>query len=146
MVVAVVALSVAMSASAVALPDGKAAKRVVNTAPEAYREVGSAGNPAFETGCTNLGGHYETAAFFKDRQGIVHLKGAITCTGTSQTAFFLPPGYRPADNKFHVELGVVLQDADGDGQVVVDGHTGAVTAPNSTGAFFVDGIEFRALN
>jgi hypothetical protein len=147
MVVAVVALSVAMSASAVAVPGGQSAKRTASTAaPEAYREVGSPGNPAFEAGCTNLGGQYETAAFFKDRQGMVHLKGAVTCTGTSQNAFLLPPGYRPADNKFHVELGVVRSADDGDGEIVVDGHTGVVTAPNASGSFFLDGIEFRALN
>ena len=50
-----------------------------------------AGNPAFLNGCSNVGGVYETAAFFKDRQGIVHLKGAVTCPGTSQTVFHLPP-------------------------------------------------------
>jgi hypothetical protein len=133
MVVAVIALSVAMSASAVALPGsdtGSTAKRVSDVAPEAYREVGSDGNPVFLNGCSNVGGVYETAAFFRDRQGIVHLKGAVTCPGTSQTAFQLPPGYRPADNKVHVELSIVQGAADGDGQVFVTGHEGAVAAPN----------------
>ena len=150
MVVAVIALSVAMSASAVALPGsdtGSTAKRVNDVAaPEAYREVGSDGNPAFLNGCSNVGGIYETAAFFKDRQGIVHLKGAVTCPGTSQTAFQLPPDYRPADDKVHVELSIVQGAADGDGQVFVTGHEGAVAAPNVTGAFWLDGIHFRAVN
>jgi len=149
MVVAVIALIVAMSASAVALPGSgtvSTTTRVRDVAPEAYREVGSTGNPAFLNGCTNLGGIYETAAFFKDREGIVHLKGAVTCPGTSQTAFKLPPGYRPADNKIHIQLSIVQNAADGDGQVVVSGHEGAVAAPNASGAFWLDGITFRALS
>jgi hypothetical protein len=135
MVVAVIALSAAMSASAVARPGGTS---------EAYREVGSAGNPAFQNGCTNLGGVYQTAAFFKDAQGIVYLKGAVTCPGTSQVAFELPPGYRPAADKDHIQLSIVASAPDGDGEVAVDGAGGAVLAPNATGAFFLDGIEFRA--
>jgi hypothetical protein len=87
-------------------------------------------------------GVYETAAFFKDRQGIVHLKGAVTCPGTSHTR----SSYRPADNKVHVELRIVQGAADGDGQVFVTGHEGAVVGTNVTGAFWLDGIHFRALN
>jgi hypothetical protein len=114
------------------------AKRVSDVAaPEAYREVGSAGNPAASR---------RPPPSFKDRQGIVHLKGAVTCPGTSQTAFQLPPGYRPADNKVHVELSTVQGAADGDGQVFVTGHEGAVAAPNVAGALWLDGIHFRAVN
>ena len=113
--------------------------------PEPYRVIGNAGNPAFENGCTNLGGVYETAAFFKDREGMVHLRGAVTCPGTSQTAFQLPPGYRPAAGKVHAEL-VATNAADGDSEVVVDGASGAVAAPNVSGFFRLDGIQFRAAN
>jgi hypothetical protein len=120
-------------------------------APERYRVIGTPGNPAFQNGCTNQGGPSETAAFFKDREGIVQLRGAVTCPGTSQTAFQLPPGYRPAENKIHVELSIT-NAADGDSQVVVAGTgfgatgDGAVAAPNVSGAFRLDGISFRAVN
>lgn len=123
------------------------AKRVSDVAaPEAYREVGSAGNPAFLRDAATSAASRRPPPSFKDRQGIVHLKGAVTCPGTSQTAFQLPPGYRPADNKVHVELSTVQGAADGDGQVFVTGHEGAVAAPNVTGAFWLDGIHFRAVN
>ena len=137
MVVAVIALSAAMSASAVARPGGTAA-------PEAYRVVGSAGNPAFQNGCTNVGGVHETAAFFKDAQGVVHLRGVVRCPGTSLVAFDLPPGYQPAEDKDHVELSIVESAPDGDGPVAIDGADGSVLAPNASGTFFLEGIEFRA--
>jgi hypothetical protein len=71
------------------------AKRVSDVAaPEAYREVGSAGNPAFLRDAATSAASRRPPPSFKDRQGIVHLKGAVTCPGTSQTAFQLPPGYR----------------------------------------------------
>lgn len=87
--------------------------------PEPYRVIGYVGNPPFENGCTNLGGVYETAA--------------------------LPPGYRPAAGKVHAEL-VATNAADGDSEVVVDGASGAVAAPNVSGFFRLDGIQFRAAN
>jgi hypothetical protein len=64
---------------------------------EEWIEIGgSGGEPAFENSWANLGGAYETVAFYKDPFGRVHLKGALD-TGTSgTTAFTLPVGYRPA--------------------------------------------------
>jgi hypothetical protein len=116
--------------------------------PEAYREVGSPGNPDFQNGCTNIGGMSETAAFFKDRQGIVHLRGRVTCTGAGLDAFQLPAGYRPANGKIHTELTVVEAAPDGDGPVLVlgtgFGADGGVRAPNASGEFVIDGIQFRA--
>lgn len=112
--------------------------------PEDWRVVGSPGNPVFQNACSNVGGTSETAAFFKDRQGIVYLRGAVTCPGTSQTAFQLPAGYRPAAGKVHSELHYVVSAPDSDGLVIVDGTSGAVAAPNSSGEFRIDGIQFRA--
>jgi hypothetical protein len=113
-------------------------------APEEFRVVGAAGNPAFQNGCANAGGPYETAAFFKDHDGVVHLRGAVTCPGTGLPAFLLPPGYRPAPGKIHSELQTVLQAPNGIGPVVVDGSAGGVQTPNTTGQFVIDGIGFRA--
>ncbi len=113
-------------------------------APEAYRVVGAPGNPGFENGCGNVGAPYGSAAFFKDHEGMVHLRGAVTCSGTSQPAFLLPPGYRPAAGAVHSQLQSVANRPGGIGAVVVGGTTGAVTAPNASGAFWIDGISFRA--
>ena len=82
--------------------------------------MGAAGEPAFENSCSNLGFGFETAGFYKDGFGIVHLVGDITgCTGGA--IFTLPAGYRPSTStRFLVEdgntdgaAGVVRVDTDG---------------------------------
>jgi hypothetical protein len=80
-------------------------------AGENWHEVGTAGEPAFGTGCSNYetsltpGGPnvVNTLAFAKDKLGYVHLKGVFTCDNTaSGTVFNLPAGYRPAAGKLGV--------------------------------------------
>ncbi len=63
-----------------------------------FREVGAPGEPLFESNCQNHPATgFSTAAFYKDSTGIVHLKGLVACPATGvQTAFTLPPGYRPS--------------------------------------------------
>ena len=65
---------------------------------EGWHLVGTAGEPPFLVDWTNyLAAAYEPAAFRKDRDGQVHLRGAVmrpTDTGGS-TVFSLPAGYRP---------------------------------------------------
>jgi hypothetical protein len=75
-----------------------------------WREIGAAGQPSFDCNsmipCTwaNYGGGYNTAAFYKDPVGIVHLKGLIKVIPQLATSyscdlpriFTLPAGYRPA--------------------------------------------------
>jgi hypothetical protein len=64
-------------------------------APESVRAVGAAGQPAFGTGWSNVGGSFQTAGFYKDPFGIVHLQGDVKSTGASSTIFTLPSGYCP---------------------------------------------------
>jgi hypothetical protein len=64
------------------------------TPPEAFREIGAAGQPPFENGATNFGSEFSTAAFFKDHEEVVHLKGTVTAT-SGTVIFTLPTGYRP---------------------------------------------------
>lgn len=64
---------------------------------EEWREVGASGQPAFANSWVNFGAGHETAAFYKDACGRVHLKGNIKSgTAVNTTAFTLPEGYRPA--------------------------------------------------
>jgi hypothetical protein len=63
----------------------------------AWREIGTAGNPTFQSGFTNFGGGYSTAAFLQDHAGFVHLKGFVMGPSGS-TAFSLPAGFRPAQH------------------------------------------------
>lgn len=58
------------------------------------------GGVGFANGWVNFGAPYDTAAYYKDPDGFVHLKGLIS-TGTLGTgAFTLPVGYRPLE--YHV--------------------------------------------
>lgn len=71
-------------------------------ANEAWRVIGSTGQPAFSGGWSNspLGVVPFSARFTKDVVGTVHLAGQITggtisCTAGVGTVFVLPAGYRP---------------------------------------------------
>jgi hypothetical protein len=80
---------------------------------EAPHEVGAPGEPAFQNGWSwgNSGGSWvcpntnncenESPGFYKDRLGMVHLKGTAqrdSASGSSDVLFVLPLGYRPARN------------------------------------------------
>ena len=62
----------------------------VNT-PQAWQEI-----TAFLNNWVNLGGTKDTAGYYKDRSGIVRLKGAVGSGVNGQALFLLPTGYRPA--------------------------------------------------
>ena len=121
--------------------------------PESWHEVGTAGEPDFETGWSNYGGGAASVAFYKDPFGVVHLRGAAKCTptggqdctpGFSQDVFFLPEGYMPAAaEEFAVDSNLafgevaVLNTAVGLGEVVA--QAGSVQT-----YIALDGITFRA--
>jgi hypothetical protein len=69
------------------------------TALEPVHRVGAPGEPSFEGGATNLGpvlgANAQTAGFYKDHEGIVHLVGFVK-TGAAGAIFRLPAGFRPA--------------------------------------------------
>jgi hypothetical protein len=73
------------------------------TPPEGWHEVGAAGEPSFENGWAEIVGSPppapETVGFYKDQEGIVHLKGSALGGKNVQSMFKLPPGYRPASGK-----------------------------------------------
>jgi hypothetical protein len=120
---------------------------------EEWREVGATGQPAFVNSWANVA-TYNTAAFYKDALGIVHLKGMITSpagagTGNFTTAFTLPEGFRPA------AVGVYPSRADtaGTGRGacaaitstgVLTGNVDGVAANTVVTNFTLDGIHFRA--
>jgi hypothetical protein len=73
-------------------------------APEGFHEVGAPGEPAFREGCTNNPAFPElqSVGFYKDREGVVHLKGSYTCANGGM-AFNPPPGYRPPGGEIHAQ-------------------------------------------
>jgi hypothetical protein len=121
---------------------------------EGWHEVGAPGEPPFENGCSHAttgsaDREYERVAFFKDKLGIVHLKGVFQCPGSDIVAFRLPPGYRPADHRFIVEsawnptanalVPLFINGAGTAPNGTQDGAIGATTAKMG-----LDGVTFRA--
>jgi hypothetical protein len=66
---------------------------------EAWHLIGGSGEPAFATGWSNYSTtNFQSAGFFKDPSGMVHLKGLVkksTAVASPDTIFTLPVGYRP---------------------------------------------------
>lgn len=104
-----------------------------------WHEVGSGGGePAFENSWVNNGGTRDTAAFYKDACGIVHIKGLIKDGTIGQTAFTLPTGYRP---KQTLHLPVISSDAIG--YMTID-EAGAVKATAGDNGWFTVHCSFIA--
>jgi hypothetical protein len=110
------------------------------TAPEAYHEIGTAGAPGFKNGSHNFGQGFSTAAFFRDHEGIVHLKGTVTASIFTEI-FTLPAGYRPAQELFVPTVATSAASAvliKSNGDVEVRG------GPGATNNYTLDSITFRA--
>jgi hypothetical protein len=107
---------------------------------EPFREVGAAGEPAFQNSWGNFGSGRTTVGFFKDQQEIVYLKGSLF-GGTGGVAFTLPEGYRP-----NATLLVPAGSGDFTQTDLTIASTGAVTvfcSGGCTGSVGLDGISFR---
>jgi hypothetical protein len=117
-------------------------------ANEAWRQIGAANQPAFENDWRNFNGLYETAAFRKDRDGIVHVRGVVarqSGNGGGSYLFTLPAGYRPADV---VLFSVASFDGSGNQsvgsiQIDTDGHVFTYAATDDRFVSF-DGVSFDA--
>ncbi len=180
-IVAYLALVVAMSGTAYAaatigsgdvidnslrsvdLKDGNV-KQVDLKPAQPWREVGAVGQPAFQ-GTTvisgfpatwvneTFGGVHETAGFYRDPYGRVHLKGTVCLsvdgsgggcfqqggqTPGDLTIFTLPSGYRPAHK-------VVFSAMSSDGPIRVDVRASGevVTDRNTKTWMALDAISFR---
>jgi len=70
----------------------------VSTGDADCRVIGSAGEPAFQNSWTNYGSGFANAAFRKDADGYVHLRGTIQGGAASSVIFTLPGGYRTGGN------------------------------------------------
>jgi len=124
-------------------------------APEAWHEVGTSGQPGFLNSWANSTGvlHSETVAFYKDHEGVVHLRGAAI-SGTAEPIFDLPPGFRPASGTFIREP--VACSGTGDcentsSSIAVVGSSfplpadeGWVVAPPGATEVWLDGVTFHA--
>lgn len=97
--------------------------------------------PTLLNGWTNFGSGYETAGYYKDALGFIHLKGLIKSGAMGTAAFVLPSGYRPSYRKMFPVLtsgGIGRVDIDTEGNVLIINYG---TAAN--GYVSLDGIVFN---
>lgn len=83
------------------VPNAQNAQTASDLAPsEPWHEVGAPGEPAFQFGWHNAppSERAHTVAFYKDRGGLVHLRGVAIDGLYEEPIFALPPGYRPTKN------------------------------------------------
>jgi hypothetical protein len=95
--------------------------------------------PSFENNWTNFGAEWNTAKFYKSKDGRVYLEGVVT-GGTNPVIYTLPVGYRPAQRIFFI----VSQFGAGRGRVDIQAN-GQVSFEfgTSTTQVGLDGISFR---
>jgi hypothetical protein len=147
-----------INASTLGTVPGAEAAQVAQTAkaltpPEAWHLVGAQGEPIFFGTWTNSAeSTAESVGFFKDHEGIVHLRGKAI-GGGGENLFALPPGFRPASGKFvggfQVGCSGTLSCSDGTGEVAISGSgfgvtAGSVSVPPGATTFTLNGISFRA--
>ena len=128
------------------VPAAETANVARSVAPsEGWRLVGTAGEPQFQNEWENAG-TLDRVGFYKDREEVVHLKGAAR-GGTSNNAIFnLPPGYRPAAGELvTIAVGCDCPLSSGTASVTVGGSAGGISLNNATvSSVFLDGVTFRA--
>lgn len=83
--------------------------------------------PSFTNSWVNSGTGTQTAGYWKDANGTVHLRGTIKSGTNGTSAFTLPAGYRPLLSEYFLIL-----MSGGVGEVVVAAD-GTVTVINLTG-------------
>jgi hypothetical protein len=122
--------------------------------PENWHIVGASGEPQFEEKWKNQGPPLLSVAFFKDDEGIVHLRG-VAANGKNGLVFKLPPGFRPADERVLELPAACLGGKCGPGpntrvniwgvDVSSPSLTGAVVLPEgASNSVSFDGMTFRA--
>lgn len=95
---------------------------------------------ALQNGWANYQSGYNDAAFYKDRQGVVHLRGLVRSGAVGDTTVFtLPPGYRPPNR----ELRCVQTNNNSVGRVDISADGRVIPLSANAGWLSLDGISFR---
>ena len=107
--------------------------------PDAWHNVGAAGEPVFQNSWQNqLAGTNTVAAFCMDRFGWVHIKGIVKTGAPPSTIFTLPPAYWPPEV---YNLATISNSLLGMINILQNGQVQA-TIGNSAW-FSIDNIHFR---
>jgi hypothetical protein len=113
-------------------------------APEPWHEVGTPGNPPLEAGWQNPSDNenfFPRLAFFKDHEGIVHLRGVALNDKGYGPIFTLPPGFRPASKRFDLVVGCKPCGEQDVGRVSIMGSGPIIGAGDE---IVLNGVTFRA--
>ena len=114
----------------------------IRIAPE--QPIGAPGEPAFGAGWKNAGSGFQVAGFYRDEEGVVHLRGGVALGGSTMTIFTLPVGYRPAATE---EFSAVLDTA-GSALILVtaagDVNLLFINSPGTPHTLSLSQISFRA--
>lgn len=106
---------------------------------ESVNYVGQGSNPAFQGAWANVGSSNESAGFYKDAFGRVHLSGLVSGGTVGSTIFSLSAAYRPsATQEFAVATGT------GYGRIDVASNGDVVLAAGGTTGVSLSGISFRS--
>jgi hypothetical protein len=111
---------------------------------EPWHEVGAPGEPGFQNSWSNETDG-QTVAFYKDRLGVVHLRGVAEGGTPTQAIFTLPPGFRPAAGPLlPFAVACLPCGATGTGTLLVaEEGPGTVEAPAAE-IVSLEGVTFRA--
>lgn len=101
--------------------------------------VGAQGAPAFENSWVAWGAGEAVPAYWKDPFGYIHLKGVIKSGTVGNTAFTLPPGFRPQEK---MTFATISNGALGRVDVTTGGAVQPVTPSNNT-YVVLNGMTFR---
>lgn len=94
--------------------------------------------PTLLNGVSNYGGGYQTAAYYKDAMGFVHLRGFLTGSADGKHIFTLPAGYRPSALS---NFTTWSNSSVGTSRIAIS-TTGVVTATVSGNWLALEGISF----
>ena len=97
--------------------------------------------PSLQSGWVNYANGFNPAGYFRDKQGIVHLRGLVRAGVVGQGIFGLPVGYRPEFRELHAVQ--TNSNAIGRCDILTSGEVVPVSGNNEW--FSLDGISFRAL-
>jgi hypothetical protein len=97
--------------------------------------------PPLLNGWLNYGAGYNPAGYFKDKNGIVHLRGLVRSGTVGSTVFTLPAGYRPQNREIHA----VVTNPNAIGRIDVESTGAVIPVSGGNGWISLDGITFRAL-
>jgi hypothetical protein len=106
--------------------------------PEAFRAVGEPGQPLFAPAWKNTGVETAPIAFYKDREGVVHLQGTGSGDGSEERVFIVPSGYAPTAQLYFPTI-----SASGGFSVIRVTPLGEVISTDKSRAH-LDGISWRA--